>query len=150
MIARRFLLASALIWSGLAAPALADSPEQRDPGLAAGMSLIPPAVLIGSGLLLPQIAPLAIASPLAFGSGYVYAGDPWRGAGVAAGGLAVPLAAAGLVGAATLMTPRPDQAFAGGMWMNLAAAAAAAGYGAWVYHDVTETTRRLNEARAAE
>lgn len=144
----RFLLASALIWSGLTAPALAAPAEQRDPGLAAGMSLIPPAVLIGSTFLYPH--PLSLAAPLGFGAGYAYAGDPWRGAAVAGGGYAVGAAAAGLVFAATYMTPGPRLPFDGGLWISLAATAASAGYGYWVYHDVTETTRRLNEARAAE
>lgn len=158
-------LLTGLIIATAATPALAAPPDAppmavappaaaapRDPWAAVGLSAAGPLVLSVATLTLGPRNPTAVPAmaallPVGLAGGYVYAGDPKRGVGVALGGYAVAgvsaLAMAGLI----LATSSGQGAgFALGILPATAAVVGGALYTPWALADVHQTTVRLNGA----
>jgi hypothetical protein len=162
----RSLLAGLLV-AGAATPALAAAPDAppvaiappppaapRDPWAAVGLSAAGPLALSVATLTLGPRNPTAVPAmaallPAGLAAGYVYAGDPKRGVGVALGGYAVAGASALAMAGLILATSRGQGAgFALGILPATAAVVGGALYTPWALADVHQTTVRLNGALA--
>lgn len=142
------LVAAAVAFALTAAPGRAEEPAEtwgwtagRSPWVAAGMSVVPSALLTGFALSEQAIdsprTPLVLLVPLGFGLGQAYAGDPWRGALVSLGGMAVEVGSLTLLGAT--LGSRGGNGGGGMGAILLLGLAATAGYGAWAAWDAHQT-----------
>ncbi|MFN3431825.1 MAG: hypothetical protein ACK46X_17965 [Candidatus Sericytochromatia bacterium] len=134
-----------------AAPAHAEAPPEtwgwasgRSPWVAAGLSVVPSALLTGFALSEQAVdsprTPLVLLVPLGFGLGQAYAGDPWRGTLVSLGGMAVEVGTLGLLGAA--LGSRGGNGGGGTGAILLVGLAATAGYGAWAAWDAHQVAEK--------
>jgi hypothetical protein len=150
--------AAAVALALAAAPArAAEEPAQtwgwtapRSPWVAAGMSVVPSALLTGFALSEQAVdsprTPLVLLVPLGFGLGQAYAGDPWRGALVSLGGMAVEVGSLTLLGAT--LGNRGGNGGGGVGAILLLGLAATAGYGAWAAWDAHQTVQNRSSLEA--
>lgn len=113
---------------------------------AVGLGAFPSTDLLGA----PHLLSLGLAG-LALGSGHAYAGDPLRGAQVAAGGLGIVGLGVGGIFLASLVTPPSSgaQAGMGTLFLGLGLTTlAAVGYSGWAAYDAHQTAERRNRAGA--
>lgn len=134
------------------------APELKSPVLAAVLSLTSPLtmVVVGTGItgsdqvaLKYAGAALAIASPLGFGAGQSYAGDPLRGVLV---GLGAPLAIGASIGLGAIVPYPQGSGMFGGfsqLWpMMVLGGATFIGYTLWAAADAAGTAVRYNREAA--
>lgn len=144
------LAAAAVAFALTAAPVRAEAPAEtwgwaagRSPWVAAGLSVVPSALLTGFALSEQAVdsprTPLVLLVPLGFGLGQAYAGDPWRGTLVSLGGMAVEVGALTLLGAT--LGSRGGNGGGGVGAILLLGLAATAGYGAWAAWDAHQTVQ---------
>lgn len=154
-----FMSAVSMSTATLASPALAGEDtaacqvRRSTPQVAGQISAYSALGVLGTGVVVRLVegyfgSSLAILflEPLALGSGHVYAGDPWRGALVAAGGYgAMGLGTgAGMAMASGISAINPGlMANDRGLALILGSAAVVTlGYSVWAVNDATATAER--------
>ncbi len=150
----------ALLAAPLAPSAGPEPAPFLSPRVQAGLTtaLGPPAVLgsaaLIGGLGLASVVPVAVAlaAPLALGAGHVWAGDPWRGAAVGVGGLAVTYGGF-FVGVGAFTLASRGNAYATGDAISIGMltwGALGAAYYAWAMLDAAGTPERMAATAAVD
>lgn len=111
--------------------ALTGPAKGPDPYLAGALAVAPGLALYGvAGML--RLEALNFAIPLTFGAGHLYAGNPWRGLAMSAGGYGAAVAGGGLGAAFALISPgTPTESVGRVLWAGALAAMGFGGFAAW-------------------
>jgi hypothetical protein len=118
-----------------------DSTPLVNPWVAAGQAIAPSMAASALATANPAISQVASnAIPFTFGLGHFYAGDPFRGLLVTAGGPAATVAGMGLGAAFNLVAPGTGST----AWLGMGGTMAATLYASWAATDAFWTAEKHN------
>jgi hypothetical protein len=126
-----------------------EAPPAPEPWVAAGLSVAAPLGLLAVSMVSPY-PELGFLVPATLGAGHVYAGDPFRGLLVSAGGVGASVVGLGLgAGTVALWPGTPAESLSRVLWGGVLGTAVAIPVAAWDARRTAERRATASEGPAS-